>query len=237
MPDYLPPPGDTIWTPEQNDAEAASLIEVRYPPLMAWLQGEGLQLEDADEGMWGGVNNWCKARGLQHALKVWHSQAKKALLDMRVTTRPKVAARIASRFAMAQMQKSAELIRPLADEPEKLEDYPPDVAWVLHHPLVYAGSSERAGCCKDCGRPFANSVVWALAREYESETKAPSDAARALLKRCRENGALLDKLFLQQFRPTKDEKAEKEDPKQVEEQERVSKLREMLAESRAKVAG
>lgn len=224
------------FTPEQNEAEARRIIAERTPELLAWLESEGLTIEDLRDSHYGQLQVRWKAHGRLRALRAWYGAARAGMVAAKVTGRPKVAAKIATRFADAQMEHNADLIRPLAADAEDLSDWPAEIAWAFRHPLLHFDPGGKLSCCEKCHRPLTNPVMRAMVVEYERENKAPNEAALTLLRRCVDNPKLVDELLKAQFKPQKGAKPEGDDPKDAAEAERVGGLHAALAEIRQKSA-
>jgi len=230
-------PGHQVFTPEENLDEARRLLLEAGPQLVSWLASEGLTIQQASpEVHWGQLQGRWKHLGRLRALKAWHHAAKESIVAHGVTGRTKVASKLASMFAGAQMEQSADLIRPLAVDAQDMSEWPAEMRYAFRHPLLHFDPGHKTGCCEKCLRPFTNPVMRAMVAEYERENKAPNEAALTLLRRCVDNPKLIDDLLKAQFRPQKALVVDAEDEKEVEEGQRVNKLKERLAESRKRVA-
>jgi hypothetical protein len=220
------------FTREENTAEAKRIIAERTPELVAWLESEGLSVEDWGNQPWGRLLARYSAAGQKVAAQMWVRQAKLDAMRMGVTDRRDVASKIVTRFLEARMTKSGETLTPMLRQQMELSHMQPHVRWVVQHPIFQLPKDARPGVCSECGRFNLDPVQRACVKQYERVNPAPNDAALTLFQQCQQKPALLHKLLEESAKSIKQSNVS--DGKLTEEQKRVEDLKGDLAALKAR---
>jgi hypothetical protein len=231
---------ETDTTPAPRDvvlAEADRILAAMEPPIVRWMQSQGLEPADAASDVhWAGMLKHLKSQGTWDSAKLWmESQAPQMVKRWSISKRTKVCREILRRFCRAMMDKTGpppRMADPIAGDDE-MACLPSHIRWVVRHPGLRLNSN-KSGCCEKCNRPFKDPVAEAVAEAYESANECPSEAARTLYEHARLDPDRVDSLFKEVNKllaaESKRKKGAGESEADKEEKKRISDMEKMRKE-------